>query len=170
MKNVFKTLALATLALAFCATTYAQEQKTAPKKPKMTPEQVATIQAKDIAMNLGFDDATTEKFVKTFCNYRAEIRTANKARKEATPKIARKDMTEQQVEEQIKMQFATSRKIVDIREKYYGEYRKYLNPRQIQRVYELEKRQAEKMKAQQAMRKAHKKGGKGGKPTAPKGK
>lgn len=170
MKNVFKTLALATLALAFCATTYAQEQKPAPKKPKMTPEQVATIQAKDIAMSLGFDDATTEKFVKTFCDYRAEIRTANKAKKEATPKVARKDMTEQQVEEQIKMQFATSRKIVDIREKYYGEFRKYLNPRQIQRVYELEKRQSEKIKMQQTQRKAQKKNGKGGKPNMPKGK
>ena len=170
MKKILKTLALATLALALCTNIYAQEQKPAPKKPKMTPEQMATIQAKDIAMNLGFDDATTEKFVKTFCDYRAEIRTANKAKKEAAPKISRKDMTEQQVEEQIKMQFTTSRKIVDIREKYYGEFRKYLNPRQIQRVYELEKKQTEKMKAQQAMRKAHKKNGKGGKPNMPKGK
>ena len=170
MKKILKTLALATLALALCTNIYAQEQKPAPKKPKMTPEQMATIQAKDIAMNLGFDDATTEKFVKTFCDYRAEIRTANKAKQEAAPKISRKDMTEQQVEEQIKMQFTTSRKIVDIREKYYGEFRKYLNPRQIQRVYELEKKQTEKMKAQQAMRKAYNKNGKGGKPNMPKGK
>ena len=66
------------------------------------------------------------------------------------------DMDYEQVEQSIKAQFAHSRKAIDIREKYYGEFRKILNPRQIQRVYELEKHQSEKMKAQQKERKVKK--------------
>lgn len=154
MKNILKTLALAALSLMLCTSAVAQNNKN--KKQKRTPEQVATIQAKDIALSLGLDDATTEQFTKTFCDYRMEVRNANQEKKAVTKGVARKDMTEEQVEQSIKAQFAHSRKVVDIREKYYGEFRKYLNPRQIQRVYELEKRQAEKMKAQQKERKAKK--------------
>lgn len=152
MKNILKTFVLATLALALCTTTYAQEKK---GKNKMTQEQVSAVQAKDIAASLGLDDATTEQFIKTFCAYRAEIRTANKEKKSAANGVKSKDMNEEQVEAKIKAQFAHSRKVLDIREKYYEEYRKCLNPRQIQRVYELEKRQSEKMKEAQKKRKAN---------------
>lgn len=154
MKNILKTLALASLALMLCTSAVAQNSKT--KKQKRTPEQVATVQAKDIALSLGLDDATTEQFTKTFCDYRMEIRQANREKKAVNKGVARKDMTEEQVEQSIKAKFAHSRKVVDIREKYYGEFRKYLNPRQIQRVYELEKRQIDKMKAKQKERKAKK--------------
>ena len=154
MKNILKTLTLATLSLMLCTSAVAQNTKN--KKQKRTPEQVATVQAKDIAISLGFDDATTEQFTKTFCNYRMEMRNANIEKKAVNKGVARKDMTDEQVEQSIKAQFAHSRKAIDIREKYYGEFRKILNPRQIQRVYELEKRQSEKMKAQQKERKAKK--------------
>ena len=159
MKNILK-VAAATLALLCCTSTFAQEAKPKQPKQKVTPEQIATTQAQEIALSLGMDDATTAKFTATFVKYRMEVRELQKARKSATPKVARREMTDQQVEEQIKAQFAHSRKVLDIREKYYGEYRKYLNPRQIQRVYELEKRQTEKMKAQKQQRKAQKKAAK----------
>lgn len=152
MKNILKTFVLASLALALCTTTFAQEKN---GKKKMTQEQVSAVQAKDIAASLGLDDKTTEKFVQTFCSYRAEIRTANQEKKAVTVGINKKDMNEEQVEAQIKAQFAHSRKVLDIREKYYDEYRQILNPRQIQRVYALEKRQSEKMREAQKKRKAN---------------
>lgn len=160
MKNILKIAAVA-FALLCTTATFAQEVKNKQPKQKVTPEQVATSQAKEIALSLGLDDATTAKFTTSFVNYRMEIREANKVRRSATPKkVAKKDMTEEQVEAQLKAQFAHSRKVLDIREKYYKEYSKYLNPRQIQRVYELEKRQTEKMKAQQKQRKEQKKAAK----------
>ena len=48
-------------------------------------------------------------------------------------------MTDAEVEKNIKERFAHSRKLLDIREKYYDVYRSFLSPKQIQRVYELEK-------------------------------
>ena len=83
-----------------------------------------------------------------------EIREASKAKKAVNKGVDRNNMTEAQVEAGIKAQFAHTRKVVDIREKYYAEYRKFLNPRQIERVYELEKKQADKIKRQQQQRKA----------------
>ncbi|MBO7300471.1 MAG: hypothetical protein J6U53_03580 [Tidjanibacter sp.] len=156
MKNFLK-IAVAAMAILCTTATFAQGSKNNQPKQKLTPEQIATTQAQEIAYSLGLDDATTAKFVTTFVNYRMDIRAAKKS---AGTKKIKKDMNEQQVEDALKAQFAHSKKVLDIREKYFGEYRKFLNPRQIQRVYELEKRQTEKMKAQQKERKANKKANK----------
>lgn len=48
------------------------------------------------------------------------------------------------MEKAIKDRFAQSRKILDIREKYYNEFRKILSPKQIMKIYQLEKGNARK--------------------------
>lgn len=48
--------------------------------------------------------------------------------------------TEAESEQAIKARFEHSRKILDIRQKYYEEYSKFLTQKQIKRVYELERR------------------------------
>ncbi len=154
MKNYLK-IAVAALALLCTTASFAQNAKKNQSKQKATPEQIATAQAQEIAYSLGLNDATTAQFVTTFVNYRMEIREAKKS--SGAPKKISKDMSDKQVEEAISAQFANSHKVLEIREKYYKEYRKFLNPRQIQRVYELEKRQTEKLKAQKQQRKNNKK-------------
>lgn len=153
MKRILKIATLITMALAITTSAMAQQQTKAPGKAKLTPEEVAQVQAKDIAYELGFGNELTDKFITTFCKYRMEMREANIQKKEASKGVDRNNMTEEQFETKIKAQFAHSRKVVDIREKYYNEYRKFLNPRQIERVYEIEKKQSEKIKKQQQMRK-----------------
>jgi hypothetical protein len=46
--------------------------------------------------------------------------------------------TDAEVEKMIKKRFAQSRKMLDIREKYYDKFRKFLSPKQIQKVYEMD--------------------------------
>jgi hypothetical protein len=48
-------------------------------------------------------------------------------------------MTDAEVEKSIKDQFDHSQKILTLRQEYYKKYSKFLTPKQIQRVYELEK-------------------------------
>ena len=36
----------------------------------------------------------------------------------------------------MRARFAQSRKVLDIREKYYDEFRKFLSPKQVQKVYD----------------------------------
>ncbi|MDE6151407.1 MAG: hypothetical protein K2G12_05405, partial [Prevotella sp.] len=49
------------------------------------------------------------------------------------------DMTDAEVEQALKGRFEHSQKILDIRQKYYKEYSKFLSQKQIKRVYEIEK-------------------------------
>lgn len=103
------------------------------KRPNM--EQFTQMQANRIAQQLAFDDKTTKKFVETFCNCRKEIASTRLPH----PKKKPSDLTDAEVDKNIKARFQQSRKILDIREKYYNAYSKFLSPKQIQRVYDLER-------------------------------
>lgn len=49
-------------------------------------------------------------------------------------------MTEQDNEKRIKERFVRSEKILNIRQKYYKEYSKFLTQSQIEKVYEYERK------------------------------
>jgi len=75
------------------------------------------------------------------------------------PQADEQPQTDAQAEQAIKRRFEHSQKLLDIREKYYAEYSKFLTQKQIQRVYQLEK---------QMMSRLSKRGGKRpGKPSQP---
>lgn len=119
-----------------------------------------------IIRELALDDATTERFRTVYNQYLQELQSTYnpkldnikcpycgrencdgtdcpgpKGEKNATYKrVGKKLPTDAEVEARIKARFAQSRKILDIREKYYKEYRKFLSPKQIQRIYTVEKR------------------------------
>ena len=44
--------------------------------------------------------------------------------------------TDAEVDKMMRERFAQGRKMLDIREKYYDEFRKFLSPKQVQKVYE----------------------------------
>ena len=48
-------------------------------------------------------------------------------------------MTDEETGQMLKARFAHSRKILDLRQMYYGIYSEFLTQKQIQRVYELER-------------------------------
>ena len=137
MKNLLKINLMAVLLLVFCTMATAQNPQ-----QRMSREQLAEKQAKHIAHELAFDETTTQKFVETYCAYQQEVWAL------------------------IKERFERSQQILDLREKYYEEYSKFLTQQQIQRVYELERQ------AMNRLEKHHRHGQKGPKaprsPQAPK--
>jgi hypothetical protein len=44
--------------------------------------------------------------------------------------------TDAEVDKKMRDRFKQSRKMLDIREKYYDEFRKFLSPKQVQKVYD----------------------------------
>ena len=48
-------------------------------------------------------------------------------------------MTDEDAENIIQNKFAQSRKLLDIQEKYYNQFRKILTPKQILKIYQSEK-------------------------------
>ena len=137
MKRVF-SLALCAIMMAVCSANV-QAQDEPSKKQRKSREEIAEAQARHIAHELAFDDATAQKFIATYCEYQKEM-WALGPKEHREPKG---EMTDAEAEQAIKNRFEQSQKILDLREKYYKEYSKFLSPKQIERVYELE---------QQAMR------------------
>ena len=137
MKYIIRTFVIAIMMIASCATVFAQQNN--PQHPNkrqhISREQLAEVQAKHIANELAFSDAVTEKFVKTYTNYQKEIWALG-------PRLRpnRQGMSEQENEERIKQRFAMSEKILNIRQKYYKEYSKFLTQTQIEKVYEQERK------------------------------
>lgn len=105
------------------------------EKKRPSREQLAELQARHIAGTLALDDATAKKFVDAYRDYQQEVWNSGAS----VRKKANTAMTDTEIEKNIKERFAHSRKLLDIREKYYDVYRGFLSPKQIQRVYELEK-------------------------------
>lgn len=127
MKNTLKISLSAFLIMAFCTMGTAQD-----RQHRMSREQLAEKQAKHIAKELAFDDATTQQFIETFCAYQQEVWALG-------PRPQHEPENEQEAEQAIKERFERSQQILDLREKYYEEYCKFLTQKQIQQVYHLER-------------------------------
>ena len=126
MKNLMKINMVALMMFAFCTIGMAQNEQ-----QRMIREQLAEKQAKHIAQELAFDDAITQRFVETYCACQKEIWALG-------PRPENEPATEEEAEQAIRERFERSQAVLDLREKYYEEYSKYLTQKQIFRVYELE--------------------------------
>ena len=135
MKNIIRLLLLAVALTAFSGAVSAQNSK-----QRLTREQLAEVQAKHIAKEMAMDDATSQRFIDTFCKFQQEIWSLG-----PRPKQLHNQMTEEETEQVLKARFAHSQKILNLRQKYYAIYSEFLTQKQIQRVYELERQMMERL-------------------------
>lgn len=137
-KNIFAIVASAILAFGMNAYAQPQQQKKEGGESfqRPTPEQMIEHQAARIASELALGDDATAKFITTYKAFKAEQTAINK---QAVRKPHDHEMTDAEVEAKIKSDFEISHAILDLREKYYYEFRTFMNPKQIQKMYELEK-------------------------------
>jgi hypothetical protein len=144
MKNIIR-LTVVILMMTLCGLSANAQNN---QRQRMSREQLAEAQANYIANQLALDDATTNKFVDTYCDFRKEL-WAIGPRMKQNRKGASADA---QAKQSINDRFERSQKILALREKYYKRYSTFLTQKQIQRVYELER---------QIMRRLSQKSGKG---------
>ena len=120
----------------------AQNEEQRRGRKRMTLEQITELQANKIVQELGLDDATAAKFTDVYKKYKKEMESVRKPNFGKRPDVKTGDKgqrpvpTDAEVEKRIKENFAQSRKMIDIREKYYDEFRKFLAPKQVQKIYE----------------------------------
>ena len=126
MKSLMKINMVALMVFAFCTIGMAQNEQ-----QRMSREQLAEKQAIHIAQELAFDDVTTQRFIETYSACQQEIWALG-------PRPENEPVTEEEAEQAIRERFERSQAVLDLREKYYEEYSKYLTQKQIFRVYELE--------------------------------
>ena len=116
---------LVCLAMAVSATAQTPQQR-------MSREQLAETQDKYIARELAFDDNLSSQFVTTYCECQKEVWALG-------PRSG-KDCSMQE-------RFDRSQKLLDIRQKYYRLYSRFLTDRQIENVYKLERRMMHRMQS-----------------------
>lgn len=124
-------------------------------KQRVSREQLAEKQARYIAEAIALDDNTTARFVATYCQCQKEIwslgpRLGKGSRHDAQPK------SDAEAEQEIQARFERSQKILEIRQKYYKEYSKFLTQKQIKQVYEQERQAMNRLAKRQGGKKAKK--------------
>ena len=140
-----------------------QPKRNNKQRPNM--EQFTKMQAQRIAKSLALDDKTSQKFVETFCNCRKEMAATRGGHHHKK----KSEMTDAEADKVIKADFLQGRKLLSIREKYYKTYSKFLTPKQILRVYDLERQDMRRFVQrgpQKGDRFDPRKGGKPGQPKA----
>lgn len=132
MTRIIRTLLIVIMMVASNVVAIAQQPN---RQQQVSREQLAEIEAKHIAHELAFSDAVSGKFVATYCNYKKDIWALGPCLRPNR----RGGASEQDNEKRIKQRFARSEKILNIRQKYYKEYSKFLTQAQIEKVYEQER-------------------------------
>ena len=110
-------------------------------RPRMTMEQLADKQAAKIVTDLGLDDKTAAKFTEVYKKYMKELDDVRKefplyGVKGMKAKAQASIPTDEEVDKMMRDRFKQSRKMLEVREKYYDEFRKFLSPKQVQTVYD----------------------------------
>ena len=109
-------------------------------------QQMAETQARHIARQVPLNDKKTARFIPVYCRKQQEIWAL-------APQRRRQRRTENdEAQADIEARFSRSEKVLAIRKKYYKEYRRFLTPKEIERVYELEKQLMQHMRQRQGGR------------------
>ena len=113
-------------------------------KQRMSREQMAETQARHIAADLNLDGSTYDRFVETYKKYKNELwQTAPKRNRKDGRKASE---TEEQAAEKMRLRFERSQKVLDIRNKYYKEFSKFLTQKQIELMYDKERKIMQRLK------------------------
>lgn len=135
MKNrTFVTLALATL-LSITATAQDHGRHDGFKNREGMPshEEMAKARSLEIASKIGLDEATTAKFSEIYFQF---LKDTGKMMREMHKPGSSK--TDEEIDREIRDNFAFSRKMLDLREAYYEKFLTVMTPSQIQQMYRQE--------------------------------
>jgi hypothetical protein len=160
MRKFFVLLSAVLLMTGAQAVDAQSQQGNKPAKPHLTAEQIHQRQCNQMVRTLMLDDATTAKFTPLYMKYLSDLKACRMAYRHAKPSKAERQagggmgatMTDAAAEKTIKDHFAQSRKILDLRENYYTQFRKILSPKQILKMYQTERSNVGKLHSEYKMR------------------
>lgn len=90
------------------------------------------------------EDVLQETFYKAYKSFRNKECAAMSKRKA--------ERTDAETEEVIKYQFEMAKQKVEIREKYYTKFRKFLTPKQIEKIYDSERNFMKRLQSEKRKR------------------
>lgn|SRR5574344_867141 len=154
MKKYLFLMVAAVMILGSSPSVTAQNANGKKEKKQFNEEQMITNRTQRMVQALMLDDATAAKFSPLYGQYIKELMDCRKMNMNAN-KGKNKNMdnkTDEEVDKIIQNQFAQSRKLLDIREKYYTKFRKIISAKQTFRIYQTEKQDQMRMKKEMQKR------------------
>ena len=121
------------------------------KKGNMSSEQRIEKQADHIAKSLMLSDAKEAQFSTVYTQYLKELRRCAHTGFRfdgGKEKMDKAKLTDEQIDKMIQMRFDKCREILDVREKYYKEFKKILTARQIMKMYSIERNLGKKVQGE----------------------
>lgn len=143
-----KKLLFSLMAILFAAGAMAQPPQKSERGERPSPQEMLQRRCQHLIQKMELGQEAAAEFEPIYRRYQQEMMQIHRqyGRKhfhhrdrEATPP------TDEQIEERMLNRFALSRAILEVRERYYKEFRTVLSPRQVQHIYELEREGGERM-------------------------
>lgn len=133
MKNAFLVLFLALLMLPGL-----NVQSQNPERFPKLRERITLAKLREIRLSLNLDQATFERFRPIYLEYDREITGIDFRKMARLMKVNADSLSSEEADLMIVNQMKTARSLIDIREKYYPEFRKVISPQQIIKLYQTE--------------------------------
>lgn len=107
---------------------------------RLTREELAEVQARHIARVMQLNDSTSRKLVDTYCRFQREVWKLGSRLGRPVARGMHKD-----ADRAIRERMKRSQQLLDLRVKYFEEYRKFLTAEQVARLYLLERQIMERL-------------------------
>jgi Spy/CpxP family protein refolding chaperone len=133
MKTIHKIIIILTLASA-SVQLFSQN----PGRFPQIRERIIMAKLQEIRKALNLDQATMDKFRPVYIQYEKEITGINIKGQERLMRTNSDSLTSEEAERLVLAQLDNTKKMLEIREKYYYKFKSVLTPQQIIKLYQTE--------------------------------
>ena len=126
MKKIITIIVGISLCLSAMAQPQYAKKRVQKENKTVNKEELVEKKCKAVVEKLKLDEATSAKFIPLYKEYLNELSSRFEMKNE--------ELNDADIDKKVKEGFGKTRKMIDIREKYYNEFRKFLTPEQAKMV------------------------------------
>lgn len=140
---MYRYLRLFITLMLFSVSTLAMTAQDSTKIDRQNREAFVKRQALNTSGRLGLSSDKRTRFIRTYSDYLNELFDAS----DAKPSGRKKEMTEEDYQRINEYSVEQSKKVAEIRSKYYGKFKSILTQKQIYRLRQIEKNDMRRLKS-----------------------
>jgi hypothetical protein len=133
MKKIF----IALLFLSILIVSLTAKSQNANRYPYLR-ERLARAKLYEIRQQLKLDQTTMDRFSPVYLKYEKEIAEIDFRKLGKLMKVEPDSLSSEEADQLIRNQMENAKKLIEIREKYYKEFRTVLSPQQVIKLYQTE--------------------------------
>ena len=132
--NAIKKCLVFCLMVLFVNTLHAQNRR----QGIQIRERILQAKLTEIQKSLQLDSTTFQRFKPIYSAYEKELTAVNLQERDRIMHVNTDNLTPGEADKMVMAQFRNARQLIDLREKYYPEFKKVLTPQEIIKLYQTE--------------------------------